>query len=239
MEILEGVIKTVPGLPFVFAIAALLLLKNDSEIAEAFRVFVVAWCLYQISKSLDWLFDLFYAPAPVPNPNGGRLRRWLAKLSRLRVNVVPGLGKLEGKRESAAGKLSLDGSVGLYQKAKEATETTREWKTRVSPLIGLSKTARTFIVPFFLIGIGMRAPAGEPWRPLSGLPLFAGFREDFTRAQERLEFLSDPSIPLGICLVSLILYVYLRVRHMSELYDLAATMPRNESAAERVHDLAV
>src|SRR6266496_3615872 len=62
MEILNKALEKIPGLAYVFAIAALLMLNGDSEIAAGIRVFVVAWSLYRISSSLDALFDLFYGP---------------------------------------------------------------------------------------------------------------------------------------------------------------------------------
>src|SRR5215470_8720072 len=62
MEILERALKKIPGLTYVFAIAALLMLENNSEVAAVIRVFVVAWLLYRISSSLDKIFDLFYGP---------------------------------------------------------------------------------------------------------------------------------------------------------------------------------
>jgi hypothetical protein len=63
--------------------------------------------------------------------------------------------------------------------------------------------------------------------------LLAGFREDFARAQERLEFLKDPVIPWGVCLLSLFWFVYLRWRHMKRLYDLAGALGKRKSD----HDL--
>ncbi len=42
MEILERALEKIPGLTYVFAITALLMLENNSEAAAAIRVFVVA-----------------------------------------------------------------------------------------------------------------------------------------------------------------------------------------------------
>jgi hypothetical protein len=194
MEILEDLFKTIPGLPFVFALAALLLLKNDSEIAEAIRVFVVAWCLYQASRLLDYLFDFFYAPKP--KPDGAGMFHWFIQLWwRLRwpVRWLFGLQTLQSKREQAVSRLHLDGTEGLYAKAKEKVETSKGWKTEVYPLIGLSKTARTFILPSFLIAMGTKMSTGEQelQQRIAGSPLLAGFTEDFACAHERLAFLSN------------------------------------------------
>lgn len=234
MEILEDLFKTIPGLPFVFAIAALLLLKNDSEIAEVIRVFVVAWCLYQTSSYLDLLFDLFYAPKP--KPDDGTLQ-WLIKFWWWRRRSrLPGLADLQKKRDDAAKSPGLLGTKVTYAKAKERAETSEAWKSEVYPLIGFSKIARTFILPFFLIGIRVKTSTGQQWLPqivtvvdpLRSLSLFADFREDFVRAQERLKCLSSPAIPFGICLISLVIYIVLRLRHMGKLHELAASMPAKQ-----------
>jgi hypothetical protein len=227
MELLASVLEAVPGLPFVFAIAALLLLKNDSEIAEAIRVFVVAWCLYRISKGLDRLFGLFYGPKPEVDKSKAKVDSFWHKLRinwyDLRMKGLLGYQSLDTSRKDAMDSLHLEEVEGLYEKAKQKVETTKEWRQQINPLIGVSKAARAFIVPFLLIGIGLNTRMEGQWLTHVGeWSLLAGFREDFARAQERLEFLRDPIIPWGVCLLSLFWFVYLRWLHMKRLYDLAA-----------------
>jgi hypothetical protein len=238
MELLASVLEAVPGLPFVFAIAALLLLENDSEIAEAIRVFVVAWCLYRISKRLDGLFGLFYGPKPEVDKSKPEVGQFWHKLRtnwyNLRMKRLLGYESLEASRKDAMDGLHLEEVEGLYEKAKQKVETSKEWKKQIDPLIGVSKAARAFIFPFFLIGIGLNTRMDGQWLARVGKwSLLAGFREDFARAQERLEFLKDPVIPWGVCLFSVFWFVYLRWRHMKSLYDLAGALGKRETD----HDL--
>jgi hypothetical protein len=230
MEILASVLEAVPGLTFVFAIAVIVLLPDGSEIAEAIRVFVVAWCLYRISKRMDGLFDLFYGP----EPRQGRCYRLRTAWYRLRKRML-GYKSLEVNRNNAMPALSITEVEGLYDKAKQRAEATKNWEKEIYPLIGVSKAARAFIVPFFLIGVGMelqdrpRALAANGIAAVAQLRLLAGFREDFARAGERLEFLREPLIPFGVCLITLILFACLRWKHMNELYALVGKNVAGES----------
>lgn len=236
MEILENALKTIPGLTLVFAIAALLLLEDNSELAAAIRVFVVAWTLYRISSNLDWFFDLAYGPGPrdADQPKNAAPSVWL-KLQQfwchLRSGLLPGFRSLEHKRDEAAGKLGLKGVKGLYGRAEKILKETDDWKTNVEPLRGFSKAARAFIVPLLLVSVMVSVPDGQWLIPrwfmafiasIGKLPLLAGFRGDFARAGEKLEFLKYPAIPAVACLISLGLYLSLRLLHMNRMYDLVA-----------------
>jgi len=146
MEILESALEATIGLRLVFAIAALLLLEESSEIAAAIRVFVVVWALYRVSSLLDNLFDLAYEPGPRPGtdatqnvannkPQGlwSKWRRfWLkCRLSpqwwSLRRTSLPGYEELEKERDAAANELRRNGSdlrgvTGVYAASKKMLE---------------------------------------------------------------------------------------------------------------------
>jgi len=245
MEILESALRAIPGLALVFAIAALLMLPNDSEVAETIRVFVVAWSLYRIGSCLDWFFDRLYGPGPrrelqaktkAQSVWSKGFRRVKKFWGTLRTRVLPGFKRLENSRDGAAMRLG-QGIAGLYKAAakKVEQEKPRDWKSKVSPLIDRSKAARAFILPFLLLSIAVATPAGD--RPIPEwllarfasfvkLPLIAPFADDFESAKKKLEFLQYPlvvALPVKsvlVCLVATYFYVSLRLRHMTTLYDL-------------------
>jgi hypothetical protein len=234
MDVFADALETVPGLALVFAIAALFLMRNESEIAEAIRVFFVAWVLYRASSRLDWFFDVAYGPGPRGGAAGAQrgLRRLRELWWRLRMRLVVGFDELETRRRNAIRGLGekYDPNKGLYASAKKAIGTER-WDKHVKRSLDYSKAFRAFILPLLVVFIVIRNSNG-PWGDsswfkrflldLGDLNVFRGFREDFHRAAQRLDFLSDPMTPAVLCLLCVLGYVWLRLRHMNKLYDLAA-----------------
>jgi hypothetical protein len=243
MELLQEALETIPGLTLVFAIASLLLLDHDSELAQAIRVFVVAWLLYRLSSGLDKLWDLVYGPRDnLKKPD--RKLWYLESWSRYTIRYIwgegwrrvrrlaPGSKSLEVNRSQAASELGLPGIKGLYKQAKTRMEKTEEWKHDVYRWIGYSKAARAFIIPSLFIFIMLASPSTVIRQTTKYLvqhgdqPLFRGFAEDFGRAKERLEILGHwvlygyPTLPALFFLGSLVMYVWFRVRHMNKLYRL-------------------
>jgi hypothetical protein len=265
MEILIEELKKSPGLVLVFAIIALLLLEDSSEIAAAIRVFVVAWGLYRIGSCLDWLlFDPIYARGPRPHLPGETehtLRKLRIKLYnefarlwyKLRKRVVYPFAGLEKKRHNAAKGLRqkgarLSGVEGLYRKTQEALKEDKKWETEVETWNNWSKAVRTFVLPLFAIVVARLAPRWLPLIPPEFRPdfehlgenhlfaalehLFASFGKDFICAREKLHVLFLTCsvfyafVPAVLCLVCLLLYVSLRLHHMTQMYDLVAPPPK-------------
>jgi len=54
---------------------------------------------------------------------------------------------------------------------------------------------------------------------LANWHVFDAFREDFHRANERLDFLTGPIVPAVMSLLCLLGYFWLRLRHMNKLYE--------------------
>ena len=139
--------------------------------------------------------------------------------------------------------------AGVYNRAKEALEENNRWKTDVEPWINRSKAVRTFVLPLFAVAVVRATPLWLPLIPpqfqqwlkrlnpepllefLKHLfvalePLFASFTKDFVCAREKLEVLFLTCsvyyafVPAGLCFFCLLVYVWLRVHHMTKMYDL-------------------
>jgi hypothetical protein len=218
MEILERALKTIPGLALVFAIVAIFLLDDRSELAVVIRIFVVAWILYRISSSLDWFFDGLYGPGS--GEEG--LRRFL-----------PGYKNLETNRKEAARSLHLPGVEGVYKKAKAFAQKAGTWETEVEPLIAYSKAARAFIVPCLLVLISVAiSGTGEDRRNLFSFDFLqnsplSGFVTDLGYARKVEWMKMHPAAPIILFIVCSVLYVFLRIKHMNKLYESVS-----DSAAE-------
>jgi len=227
MEILERAFKTIPGMALVFAAVGLLTLKPDSDFAAAIRTFVLVWLLYQFSRSFDPLFDAVYAP----RSDGGKTHR--SKLNwwnSMREPMLPWYGALERKRTAASKKLGLKTVPGVYKAAKTALQKAGTWETDAYPLINYSKAARAFVVLFFLAWMFVHAPGRAShfsqwlWIHLGNGPLIEAFRDDLGRANSNLQIFTEPAIPVVLCVVCFVAYIYLRIKHMLKLYELAASL---------------
>ena len=135
--------------------------------------------------------------------------------------------------------VDIKGVTGLYAKAKERLEATKMWKAEVETWINFSKFFRALVVPLFAIACATSITRVNSWIPgflksLGSTRLFGAFREDLLRAGEKLDFLfSGPALPLVIGLLCLLLYVSLRLYHISKMYDLVAK-PDEKLAADSV-----
>jgi hypothetical protein len=205
-------------------------MEETSEIAAGIRVFVVAWGLYWISSRLDWFWNLAYRPGPRP---GDPRRHWfvskLLNAWRTLRTPVPGFIGLERRRDEAMRTLKQRTSRGLYVNAREAI-TAEQWAEHVQTPLALSKAFRAFVIPFFVAWAVMAdasvrsgdAALLEFGQPFASLHVFDGFRADFTRASERLDFFTDAWVPAALCAVCAVMYVWLRIRHMNKLYTLVS-----------------
>ena len=225
MDILEKRLEKAPGLVLLFAISAVLLLEESSEITAAFRVFVVAWSLYALSSSLDRiLFNTLYGPAP-----RNKDRSWWV---RLREKFLYPYRDLEKLRDGAKEGLHLTQVAGVYSRAKQRVLTEdkeraqrgeeKTWEKELAPPLFWSKLARSFVLPSLLIFLVARLPQlGWSWLVPSLTWLSRlGFGADFARAREKLEILfTYPVIPAIISAISLIVYIALRIVHMHKLYQ--------------------
>ena len=224
MDVLEKRLEKTPGLVLLFAISAVLLLEESSEIAATFRVFVVAWSLYALSSTLDRiLFDALYGPAP-----RDRNQSWWTSLRKI---LLHSYRDLETMRDRAKETLRLEDVTGVYQRAKqrilekdeERAKAGREkvWQKELAPSLFWSKFARSLVLPSLLILLVAKLPQfGWSWLvPILDWLGHLGFGADFAHARERLEILfQHPAIAGIICVVSLFIYVALRIVHMQKLY---------------------
>lgn len=228
MDILEKRLEKAPGLVLLFAISAVLLLEESSEITAAFRVFVVAWSLYALSSSLDRiLFSPLYGPAP-----RGRKPSWWV---RLRERILYPYRNLEKMRDEAKEGLHLTQIAGVYSRSKQCVLAEdkerakrgeeKKWEKELAPPLFWSKFARSFVLPSLLIFLVAKLPQlGWSWLVPSLTWLSRlGFGADFARAREKLEILfTYPAIPAIISAVSLFVYIALRIVHMQKLYQQVA-----------------
>jgi hypothetical protein len=229
MDVLEKRLEKAPGLVLLFAITAVLLLEESSEITAAFRVFVVAWSLYALSSSLDRiLFNTLYGTAP----RDGKRSWWVY----LRKKLLYPYCDLETMRHQAKECLHLTQIAGVYQRAKQRVREKDEerakrgeeriWEKELEPPLFWSKFARSFVLPSLLIFLVAELPQlGWSWiAPVLTWLSRLGFGADFARARDKLEILfTCPAIPAIISAVSLFVYVALRIVHMQKLYQQVST----------------
>jgi hypothetical protein len=121
---------------------------------------------------------------------------------------------LDSSRERARSKfkqLGWETPKGLYKTSEMVFEHSKAWESKVELALELSKAARTFVVP--LLGLFI-------WEVAGGRLL-----EDV-----RKTWLGTPSIVGSLCLLSLLLYLGLRVLHNRALYRLVDDAKLKEPA---------
>ena len=212
-----------PGFGYVVAIASLAFsaaLEQSGQVSELQRGLLaigVALIAYWFGGFLDeLLFDPIYGlpPEEVPKTTIGKfVRSWVrTPLARLasRSTLVTEMTK---ERQEAARIFHPTNQKGIYATAKKLLMHTDVWDGRIKLWLDLSKVARTLVLPALFLFLW------EASARICGLP-----GPTFPSEQSVTSWLASPIGPAMVGLISMILYVDLRLRHMRLLYkELDAT----------------
>jgi hypothetical protein len=99
---------------------------------------------------------------------------------------------------------------GIYQTAKALFQKSDSWEIHVKPWLELSKAARAFVIPFFLIGLFDIVKSICPHMAMSHI------------ATSPLKWFTNPLLALGLSFVSLVVYLWWRVVHATHLFELVS-----------------
>jgi hypothetical protein len=229
-SLLENQTKKWPGIvqvaSLIAALVALLANRDEKEftLLQSLAVLVVALVLYKAGTYLDpMIFDPLYGLKPsYPIRRAWRpIARAIFFPVRLVADQLPGTVQMTVDRKVAATTIRsrISGSsficsddedcAGIYNTAKGLLENSEAWDDHVKPWLERSKVARSFVFPLTALLLYDLIPHG--WR-IAWL--------DHVLNAPILRWVSDWLACLGVILLAVILYVWLRAFHMRAMYRL-------------------
>jgi hypothetical protein len=184
--------------------------------------------LSHMSRKLDeWVFDPLYGTQKTRNTKYAQIYRFLSRILFLVTYLVDSSSKtitLDEKRREAVLRLKrrpLDGVLevgedeGIYASAKKIFEGREEWEDRIKSRLEYSKAARVFIFPLlFIIGWEVLHSIGS-WPPYV-IPV----KTEHDIVRWIVLAFQCPVVVYLVLQVFAFVYLYLRIGHMSNLYDL-------------------
>lgn len=220
-----------PGRHFVFIAlfgGSVIRLWGDLEaIAICIPVmFFLTMVMYRTGSSLDWLFDQAFAPktdTDIPYKWMGRRMR----SARTRAAWFITHGPWDKKEDPV---LKADDKESIYNKAEILHgRDSADWKKKVKWFLEISKSARSFILPLAFV-VAYDVWDGKKWPlllPRLVLPCDAKKFEHFDIGTwfRKVTFLASDSaqwVSLALLILMIVLYVGLRLHHMTALYRLVA-----------------
>ena len=207
----------------IFGVVSLVVIRpNDlSEVMKRSLEFVslavpLTIALYRLGNFWDdYVFDAFFSPKT------DEYWHWLGS------GMRTARGQASAYLRTGSREAEPQAMKGIYRLAKELYEGSDQWNQRVKRPLELSKTIRSFIMPLSLIA------------------LYDLFHEQVivVQAQNSLlndyAFLAEPltgKICAALAIAATFLYLWLRVKHMREMYDLVVS---RETAVHFTRDPAL
>jgi hypothetical protein len=229
-KILEKIFGKSPGLDVAFLVITALVvpLILNKETMENWGLLIVpgVWVgslvMSWLSSSVDdWLFGPLYGvqrEMKKTEPIATRVLRRLIFPVTFAVDHTELAEGLDTKRIDAAGKFKYpgvpSGVSGIYQSAKTVFHATEQWEKKVQAHLEFSKAARIFIFPLLI------ALASDGAHNLFGWPAYIQVQAQRPLIAGLVR-LSQYLLVIYLCLqIVTLLYLYLRISHMSRLYDL-------------------
>jgi hypothetical protein len=212
---LEKKLEKTPGLGYVAVLASALLGIFLHPVAPDWSVallaLAVSFVAYWVGGFLDeLLFEPIYGLRPQKNPFGGLVRRqFVTSIRWLRRSALA--EGMRAARKKAAKTFHPTNQRGIYETAKKLLSNTELWDGRIKLWLDLSKTARTLIVP---------AASLLGWQLLSART--DGPAPAFLETHDEIAWLGNPIWTTLLLVISLVLYVRLRLLHMRTLYKKVA-----------------
>ena len=210
MEILEKAVdmtvkkfEKTPGFGYVVVLASatggivLKLFAPESSWLLPLVALAVSFVAYWVGGFLD---DIIFEPLYGLQPKEGRpstFSKWLAGPGARLDNMIE-------ERARAAKKFHLTNQKGIYKTAKKLLSNTELWDGRIKLCLDFSKVFRTLIIPMACL-LGWQLLAASTDLPVAGLGCLI--------------------LTTSITVISIMLYVNLRLHHMRLLYKTVADMP--------------
>jgi len=208
MDAVRDWIKKSPGLGLVVAGLTAIIAFGLHKSSRDFGVFPllvilgIAYIFYRVGSFLDYFFGIYYS---ADKDLSSRRGRWARKLDGARQGAARKL--LEGKKDTRYR------TSGLYGTAVKLFGKSDDWDDQVKPWLNLSKAARAFVIPLFLILV---YDALTNWlTPPNWL-----VPPNWLASSLVWSILSQWLVAAIMLIISLFLYVRLRIRHMVALYEL-------------------
>jgi hypothetical protein len=229
-KILEKIFGKSPGLDVAFlvitALMVPLILRKDTMEDWGLLIVPGVWAgslvLSWSGNSVDVrLFGPLYGvhrEMIKMQPASTRVLRRLIFPVTLAVDHTELAAGLDTKRAEAAGKLKYpgvpSGVSGIYESARTIFHATELWEKKIQSRLEFSKAARIFIFPLLIVLVYDGAHNLLGWPPY--IPVYA--QRPLIASLIRL---SQYWLVMYLCLqIVALLYIYLRISHMSRLYDL-------------------
>jgi hypothetical protein len=234
-KLFEGIFRKTPGLDLVIATMSGLMvpLVVGREFMEDWWLLVVpgvwlgALALSRVSGNWDdYVFDPLYGSQKTKQKEYASIWRSAARVLFPITFLIDRSSKvrlLDQKRHQAVliltrplhGPLAVGEDDGLYKVAQKTFEGREEWEDKVKSRLEYSKAARVFILPLLIQFIW------ELLRWAFGWPRFiVPIKAEHEPARTLVLFFQNPATAYLIIQMMAFAYLYLRIAHMSNLYDL-------------------
>jgi hypothetical protein len=217
-ELIKKLEKT-PGFGYVVTIASAILGLVLKPVAPSWSVALLALAVsivaYWVGGILDdLLFEPIYGLEKNPsNASEGFLKRWFVNPIRSLAHKCTLAAGMRDARARAAKRFHDTNQKGIYKSAKKLLSNTELWDGKIKLSLDLSKAFRTLIIPTVcLLGWQLLA-ASTDWPA----PAFLG-------KYDAIAWLGYPIWTASIAVISILLYVNLRLFHMKALYETVAAI---------------
>jgi hypothetical protein len=221
-EYLKSKSEKVPGLAYVATIISgiMAIFLNVSEENFGLWIISIVWFVsfmfYFFSGIID---DIIYEPLyglPRSNVKGLkfiwlRVARIIFAPIRWVVDSLPKTRDISEVRQSAARKFHSNKITGIYGSAKKIFDGRDEWQDKVKIWLDLSKAARAFIIPLFIVLISDLLYVVSGWPDVRAISNY-----------NILNWFIHWPVALIALITIFIVYLWFRILHMIALYDLVA-----------------
>lgn len=217
---LKKKLEKTPGLGYVVILASGILgivLKSvtpeSSWWLTPLAIFVSALAYWVGGFLDDLLFEPIYG-LPPKKERSNAFCRFIIRPIRLFAQRRPLAAQMIKDRARAANRFHPTNQRGIYQTAKKLLSNTERWDGQIKLWLDLSKASRTLIIPAVVLLAWELLAAIMHW-PSPGLPDKSG----------KIAWLAHPAWTGSIAVISIVIYVHLRLRHMQLLYERVADTP--------------
>jgi hypothetical protein len=219
-EYLKSKSEKVPGLAYVATIISgvVTIFLDISEENFSLWIISIVWffsfVFYFFSGIID---DIIYEPLyglPGSNVKGfkftwSNVARFVFAPIRCIVDSLPKTRDMSEIRQSAARKFDPNKITDIYKSAKKIFDGKDEWKDKVKIWLDLSKAARAFIIPLFIVLISDLLYLVSNWPDITTISNY-----------RILNWFIHWPVALIALIIILIVYLWFRILHMIALYDL-------------------